>query len=104
MSLWHEGPQRQVDLVEQLGSDAPTIARTIARLEKAGLVCRKRSATDRRAMIVEATDESLPLREEVHAAWAELELLTVGDMAPAHITHIIDVLADLEENLRRSSS
>ncbi|BDZ40181.1 hypothetical protein GCM10025863_27950 [Microbacterium suwonense] len=55
MALWRDGPQRLVDLVRRLESDAPSMTRSIARLEKAGLVQRQTSATDRRAVIVEAT-------------------------------------------------
>ena len=34
MTLWDDGPQRQVDLVERLESDAGTMTRSLARLEK----------------------------------------------------------------------
>lgn len=68
MTLWQHGPQRQVDLAQALDSDAPTMVRSIARLEKAGLVRKRPSPTDRRATIIEATEASLALRHKVEAA------------------------------------
>jgi DNA-binding MarR family transcriptional regulator len=99
MTLWAGGPQRQVDLVEALESDAPTIARSIARLEKAGLVARTPSPSDGRAVIVEATEAAAALRAKVEAAWAELERVTVGHLSPAQQAAVLHHLDLLEANL-----
>lgn len=103
MTLWHNGPQRQVDLVQTLDSDAPTMTRSIARLEKAGLVHRQPSPDDRRAMIVEATQASLALRRQVESAWADLERLTVGSLSPERRAEALNMLTELEENLTASA-
>jgi DNA-binding MarR family transcriptional regulator len=81
MRLWDEGPQRQVDLVRNLDSDAPTVNRSVRRLEQAGFVRRAPSPTDRRAAIIEATPASMSLRKEVQRVWSDLEALTAGDMS-----------------------
>lgn len=99
MRLWTEGPQRQVDLVRMLESEAPTMTRTIQRLEKAGLVRTSRSSEDRRSIIVEATEQSLSLRKGVEDAWKELEARTVGEWDETRRTEILDALAALESNL-----
>ncbi|MFG2319176.1 MULTISPECIES: MarR family winged helix-turn-helix transcriptional regulator [Streptomyces] len=93
MALWDHGPQRQVDLVAAVETDAPTMARSIARLEKSGLVHRSASPHDRRAMIVEATEASLALRAKVAGAWAELERLTTTGLDAARQA---EILADLD--------
>ncbi|MFC5433166.1 MarR family winged helix-turn-helix transcriptional regulator [Microbacterium suwonense] len=103
MALWRDGPQRLVDLVRRLESDAPSMTRSIARLEKAGLVQRQTSATDRRAVIVEATPQSLPLRQPVADAWAELERLTVGDLPAERQAEVVRMLDELEERLTAAS-
>lgn len=103
MTLWDSGPQRQVDLAETLDADAPTMTRSIARLEHAGLVRRARSATDRRAVIVEATEESRRLQEAVGRAWAQLEEATVGAMPPERAHAFVQLLADIEANLTRDA-
>ena len=99
MTLWAHGPQRQVDLVEAVESDAPTMARSIARMEKAGLVRRTPSPTDGRAVIVEATEASRALEAKVEEAWGELERITVGDLSAEEQNRIRDDLLLLEENL-----
>nr|WP_281174157.1 MarR family transcriptional regulator [Amycolatopsis taiwanensis] len=99
MTLWEEGPQRQVDLAETVDSDAPTMTRSIARLERARLVRRTRSTTDRRSVIVEATEESQALKKAVGHAWAELERATVGTMSQTRISEARAILAELEASL-----
>ncbi|WP_207205439.1 MarR family winged helix-turn-helix transcriptional regulator [Microbacterium protaetiae] len=99
MTLWDEGPQRQVDLVEALESDAGTMTRSLARLEKAGLVRRRPSPTDGRAVIVEVTEAGLALRAQVDAAWAELESTTRGALPDDRVAQVIADLADLEQNV-----
>jgi len=99
MQLWTEGPQRQVDLVRMLESEAPTMTRTIQRLEKAGLVRTSRSATDRRSIIVEATKKSASLRRAVEEAWAELEARTAGGLGRTRRKDILAALVALEVEL-----
>ncbi|MFE1879294.1 MarR family winged helix-turn-helix transcriptional regulator [Streptomyces diastatochromogenes] len=64
-NLWERGALRQVDLGELVGSDAATMTRTVRRLERAGLVRRVPSPTDKRSVIVEPTAASLALRRKV---------------------------------------
>ena len=104
MRLWTEGPQRQVDLVRMLESEAPTMTRTIQRLEKTGLVRTTRSAADRRSIIVEATDKSLALRKAVEDAWTELEARTVGALTEGQRKDVLDTLSELERNLVAAES
>lgn len=104
MTLWQRGAQRQVDLVHSLDSDAPTMARSIARLEKAGLVRRRPSPTDRRAAIIEATEAGLALRPSVETAWAELERLTAGSLTPQRRSEALALLAAIEANLETAAT
>jgi DNA-binding MarR family transcriptional regulator len=103
MTLWRDGPQRQVDLVRTLDSDAPTMARSIARLEKTGLVQRSSSPTDGRALIVEATEASLPLRAQVEQAWATLEQLTAAALTQRRAAEALSLLAELEAGLQTAA-
>ena len=70
MHLWQTGPQRQVDLVRVLDSDAATMTRTIRRLEHAGFVRRVATPADKRAYLIEPTPASIPLRQRVEGIWA----------------------------------
>lgn len=104
MSLWAQGPQRLVDLVQRLDSDAPTMTRSIARLEKAGLVSRDRSSQDGRVVIVQATEESQALRPQVDAAWAALERLTVGAASEQRQAELLLALRELESRLGQADN
>lgn len=99
IQLWDRGPQRQVDLVRTLESDAPSVARSVRRLEAAGFVRRTPSPTDKRATIIEATRASLALKQSVERIWAELESLTVGEMDAAERDRVLHALDVLEGNL-----
>lgn len=99
MRLWDEGPQRQVDLVRHLDTDAPTVARTVRRLERAGFVRIGVSATDKRVSIVEATRASMPLKRAVSRIWSELEEATVGSLSGEEQAEVLASLKSLESNL-----
>jgi MarR family transcriptional regulator, organic hydroperoxide resistance regulator len=99
MRLWDEGPQRQVDLVNHLDTDAPTMARTVRRLERAGFVRITPSPSDRRVTVIEATRASLPLRQAVHRIWSELEAATVGSLSAESRADALHLLEQLERNL-----
>jgi DNA-binding MarR family transcriptional regulator len=98
-TLWAHGPQRMVDLATAIESDAPTMTRSVARLERAGWVSRSPSPTDGRVMIVEATAASLALRTKVEDAWRELERCTVGSLTRAQQSQVLTALALVEETL-----
>ncbi|MCP2267393.1 MarR family winged helix-turn-helix transcriptional regulator [Promicromonospora thailandica] len=102
MTLWADGPQRQVDLGETIDWDAPTVARSLSRLERNGLVRRSPSPSDRRVLIVEATEASLALRPQVERAWTELERLTVGALSGPQQAEIREALDLLERTLQRT--
>lgn len=101
MTLWVDGPQRQVDLAKAIDSDAPTMARSLARLEKVDLVRRTRSDADRRVVLVEATEASRDLRPKVESVWRELEQLTVGALSAREQADVMRSLRLVETTLER---
>lgn len=101
MHLWDCGPQRQADLCAVLGTDSPTMTRTVQRLERGGFVRRSPDPTDGRAVIIEPTAASQALQHEVERVWAELEAATVGDMDDDRQAETLRVLGLLECNLVR---
>ncbi|WP_020628630.1 MarR family winged helix-turn-helix transcriptional regulator [Saccharomonospora halophila] len=99
MRLWDEGPQRQADLTAVLDADAPTVARSVRRLERAGFVRRSPSPVDGRVTIIEATPASVGLRQAVERIWADLERMTVADMDDSRQADTLRALEQLERNL-----
>ncbi|MBB5121467.1 hypothetical protein AF335_14060 [Streptomyces eurocidicus] len=101
MQLWDHGPQPQAQLIERLGLDASTVTRMVQRLEQAGFVRRRRSDTDRRAVLVEATAAAQALQEQVVQAWRELEELTLRGLDDSERAGLAELLSRVEGNLGR---
>ena len=99
MQLWDGGPQRQVDVLRLLGSDAATMTRSVQRLERAGLVCRTPNASDGRSVIIAATPASEALREKVREVWQTLEEAAAAGLSAGEAEETLRVLRRLEENL-----
>lgn len=96
MTLWTRGPQRMTDLAAAVESDAPSLTRSVSRLEKAGLVTRTPSSSDRRVTIVGPTRSSHALREKVENAWRELEQRTTSELTGAEQEQALAALGLLE--------
>lgn len=56
--LFNNGPSTQITMSTYLGVEAPTMTRTITRLEKSGLIVRK-EGNDRREKIIHLSDLAL---------------------------------------------
>jgi len=64
VALWEEAPLQVNELAARLSLDSGTLSPLLKRLEAAGLVERKRSAEDERAVKVGLTAAGLALREK----------------------------------------
>ncbi|WP_250402770.1 MarR family winged helix-turn-helix transcriptional regulator [Streptomyces cellostaticus] len=104
MHLWELGPQRQIDLVRLMDSDAATMTRTVRRLEQAGFVRRRPSPTDRRASLIEPTTASHALRREVEQVWSRLEDISTAGLSGAECADALATLERLEQNLVRAAT
>lgn len=102
MHLWENGPQRQIDLIRPLGSDAATMTRSVRRLERAGFVRRSPSPTDGRSIIIEATQASQALRAQVENLWPRLEQLTTDGLTDDERASVGALLGKLADNLVRA--
>lgn len=106
MRLWRREPRSQAELTRELAVEPPTMAKTLARLEAAGMVVRERSADDRRQVLVTLAETGRALEERVGAAWAELERRTVEPLSEAEQRELARLLARVRDGLdedRRSS-
>lgn len=73
MLLWQEPGLRQTDLAQRLGVEPPTITRMVHRLERGGLVERRRDADDSRAMRIHPTPRARLLEVNVRRVWAGID-------------------------------
>ncbi|UUU34841.1 MarR family transcriptional regulator [Streptomyces sp. CA-210063] len=99
MRLWEGGPARQSDLIRLLDLDPSTVTKMLQRLEQAGHVRRAADPADRRAVLVEATEESGALLEQVERAWEELEAQTLAGLDVGERRQLLVLLGRVESNL-----
>ncbi|MET9950767.1 MarR family winged helix-turn-helix transcriptional regulator [Streptomyces sp. NPDC006339] len=99
MALWDCGPVRQSALIQSLGLDPSTVTKMLQRLEQCGHVRRRPDPADRRAVLVEATEDGEALRARVEEAWSRLEEDSLTGLTPAERADLVRLLGRLEENL-----
>ncbi|RJL33417.1 MarR family winged helix-turn-helix transcriptional regulator [Bailinhaonella thermotolerans] len=99
MRLWERDDQSQADLAKALSLDPSTVTRTVRSLEQQGLLTRRPSERDRRALVVSLTDEGRALRDQVEHAWSELERAALAGMPDRQRAETLRVLRRLEGNL-----
>ena len=87
------GPVQQTELVQYMGRDRSTVTATLQAMERAGLVTRTPSPTDKRAMIVQLTKNGRGAAPRALAAWQELERRTTRTLTPSQQADLITTLA-----------
>jgi MarR family transcriptional regulator, organic hydroperoxide resistance regulator len=70
VDLFHNPSATQAELVERLGIEQPTVAKTLSRMERAGFIRRVTDERDRRAIRVSLTAAGERFVADVIAAWA----------------------------------
>jgi DNA-binding MarR family transcriptional regulator len=100
-TLRRGGPLTVGEIAAQENVKPPSMTRTIASLEEAGLVTRRPSETDGRQVVVELTDRAVQVMDEDRArrtAWLTQRL---GDLSPADV-ELLSRVAPLLERLASS--
>ncbi|MFE0653757.1 MarR family winged helix-turn-helix transcriptional regulator [Streptomyces sp. NPDC059534] len=103
MRLWDCGPVRQSELIQSLGLDASTVTKMLQRLEQCGHVRRSPDPADRRAVLVEPTDDGQALRAGVEGMWSELERVSLDGLGPADRAELARLLHLVADNLREEA-
>ncbi|MBV9095376.1 MAG: MarR family transcriptional regulator [Streptosporangiaceae bacterium] len=96
------GPCTLAQLAAATGFEPPTITLSIRQLEDAGLVIRRPSPTDRRATLVELSEQGRALLPELKAAWCRLAEQTVAGFAVIPLDQLTEILAHLAASLDAS--
>jgi MarR family transcriptional regulator for hemolysin len=89
----------QRDLARAVGIEGPTLTRHLDALESAGLVVRRPSASDRRAVQVELTDEGRRKHDELRGVVLQFDRQLRDGLANDDLATLRALLARLEENV-----
>ncbi|MFI1831503.1 MarR family winged helix-turn-helix transcriptional regulator [Streptomyces sp. NPDC020412] len=99
LHLWKSGPLRQSDLIRFAELDPSTVTKMLQRLEQAGHVRRRPDPADRRAVLVEATEQSCALRLAVEQSLNTLEERMLTGLDDGERTELLRLLNKAERNL-----
>lgn len=80
MQLWQQDSQPQSSLTRALRLDHSTIAKSVRRLEDAGLVACSRSEEDKRVTLVSLTQAGRDMESGVTQAWSRMEEMTIENL------------------------
>jgi DNA-binding MarR family transcriptional regulator len=99
LELETAGPSTQAQLAAASGYEPPTITLSVRQLEEAALVVRRPSSTDRRATVVELSEQGRALLPKLKAVWRRVAEQTVAGLKSTTVDQLTDVLADLASSL-----
>lgn len=74
------GPMSQTDIWKYLNVEAPTVTRTLARLEESGWIVRK-LGKDKRERIIELTEQTKAIFPEIKRAVVQVEDKLLADLS-----------------------
>jgi MarR family transcriptional regulator, organic hydroperoxide resistance regulator len=97
--LWKEEGLTQSQIINRLQVEPPTITKMMQRMEKAGLLKRKRDLEDGRVSRVFLTDKGRRLQKSVTQIWNDLEECLLQDVSEEERILIMNLLARLKHNL-----
>ena len=78
LELWSEDGQTQKQLVERLAVEQATMANTIARMERDGLVVRKKRSDDARSRSIYLTKKAISLEGKATSAARQINQRILG--------------------------
>lgn len=97
--LWFHEPLSQVDLARRLDIGKATVGQTLARLERAGVVERRRIKSDRRVVMVHLTEKGRALREPLRLATVEQAAMLHDRLGSERVAHLTELLRLANEML-----
>ncbi|MEM8551008.1 MAG: MarR family winged helix-turn-helix transcriptional regulator [Pseudomonadota bacterium] len=81
LHLWQRDGQTQRDLVERVGIEQATMANTLSRMERDGLIARRPDPEDRRSRRIWLTERGSALREKATSAAREENESVLGALS-----------------------
>ena len=90
--LWERDGLTQKELVELLGIEQPTMAATLARMERDGLITRHRDETDARVQRIRLTERAKALRDPAVREAAAVNAHALSDVGESEREQFLQTL------------
>lgn len=97
MQLLERDHQTQAELLDSAGLDHSTLSKSLRRMEVAGLLTRKPSTQDRRALVVSLTAKGKKMHEPLTRMWNKLEDTTLQGVEPDRVDELVRSLHVVRE-------
>jgi len=93
VQLWEDDGLTQTELVRRIGVEQATMANTLARMQRDGLIARQRSQTDGRVQEIRLTDLGSSLREPALAAAQAVNDAALCGLSPQERDHFLTLVS-----------
>jgi len=101
IELWREDGLTQAELVARLDVEQATMAATLGRMVRDGLVTREPHPGDRRAHLIRLTDRARALEAPATAAAAAVNARALAGIAAEKRDELLDLMAKVINSLRK---
>lgn len=92
LELWVKDGQTQRELVAKLDIEQATMANTLNRMERDGLISRAEHPTDGRARVVTLTKKALAIRDEAYSAASSVNEMALKNLTPDERAQFINMM------------
>lgn len=101
VELWQEDGLTQKQILDRLDVEQATLANTLSRMERDGLIARTPHPTDRRAQIVSLTERGRALESEAIDAASDAENALLGGFRSFERQLMLEYMRMAVENARK---
>ena len=99
IELWHRGEFRLGELAERTSIDLSTLSRLLVVMQKKGLIIRRRSTLDKRALSLALTPDGLAMSERIAPIAMSYEQVAMKSMSEAEVKMLKRLLQQAFDNL-----
>ncbi|MEP4769049.1 MAG: MarR family transcriptional regulator [Roseibium sp.] len=103
LELWAQEGQTQRSLIERLAVEQATMANTLSRMERDGLIVRKPHPEDKRAQSIWLTDKARELEMPAKAAAASVNQLALQNVLEDERANFLTTVSKVIQNLQRKA-
>ena len=104
LALYQTDGLTQAQLCEQVEIEQPTMANTLARMQRDGLITREPDPHDRRRSLVTLTGRARDLEPDLVAAARDVNALATGGLTHQQVTTFMTTIATVIANLDKAGA
>ena len=100
LELYEKDGQTQKQLVEKLDVEQATLANTLARMERDGLIVRREHQADGRARWIHLTEKAKSIKDQAHQAAMDTNVAALAALTPDEKQLFIKLIRKTIQNMK----